>query len=238
MGANAVTTVPVYTAGEVLTAADLNITNSGIPVFAGTTERDAAFGGTGEKTLAEGQFAFLEDSNSTQFYDGANWVSVGVTPGMVLIAAQTIGTTVASVTVSSAFSATYDAYKIFITGGVGSSSNTQLNLTFGATTSGYSYGYLVATASPSGIVNASDSKIPVGELDTNILQMNIEVFNPFLAKRTYVNGTLGFNAANGNGRAALSGFLADTTSYTAFTLTPGSGTLTGGIIRVYGYTNS
>jgi hypothetical protein len=36
MGANAVTTVPVYVAGEVLTAADLNITNSGIPVFAGT----------------------------------------------------------------------------------------------------------------------------------------------------------------------------------------------------------
>jgi len=53
MGANAVTTVPVYVAGEVLTAADLNITNSGIPVFASTVERDAAFSGTGEKTLAE-----------------------------------------------------------------------------------------------------------------------------------------------------------------------------------------
>jgi hypothetical protein len=37
MGANAVTTVPVYVAGEVLTAADLNITNSGIPVFADST---------------------------------------------------------------------------------------------------------------------------------------------------------------------------------------------------------
>jgi hypothetical protein len=76
MGANAVTTVPVYTAGEVLTAADLNITNSGIPVFADSTARDAAFGGTGEKTLAEGQFAFLEDSNSTQFYDGSVWSAV------------------------------------------------------------------------------------------------------------------------------------------------------------------
>jgi len=54
MGANAVTTVPVYVAGEVLTAADLNITNSGVPVFATTTTRDAAFGGSGEKTLAQG----------------------------------------------------------------------------------------------------------------------------------------------------------------------------------------
>jgi hypothetical protein len=77
MGANAVTTVPVYTAGEVLTAADMNITNSGIPVFATTTTRDAAFGGTGEKTLAEGQFAYIEATNTTQYYDGAAWVSVG-----------------------------------------------------------------------------------------------------------------------------------------------------------------
>ena len=34
------------------------------------------------------------------------------------------------------------------------------------------------------------------------------------------------------------GYLNDTTQYTAFTLTPGSGTLTGGTIRVYGYQNS
>jgi hypothetical protein len=80
MGANAVTTVPVYTAGEVLTAADMNITNSGIPVFATSVTRDAAFGGAGEKTLAEGQFAYLEDSNTTQYYDGAAWQSVGASP--------------------------------------------------------------------------------------------------------------------------------------------------------------
>ena len=80
MGANAVTTVPVYTAGEVLTAADMNITNSGIPVFATTVTRDAAFGGAGEKTLAEGQFAYIEATNTTQYYDGAAWQSVGICP--------------------------------------------------------------------------------------------------------------------------------------------------------------
>jgi len=76
MGANATTFVPAYVAGEVLTAADLSVTNSGIPVFATTVTRDAAFGGTGEKTLAEGQFAYLEDSNVTQYYDGAAWQSL------------------------------------------------------------------------------------------------------------------------------------------------------------------
>jgi hypothetical protein len=55
----------------------MNITNSGIPVFATTVTRDAAFGGTGEKTLAEGQFAYLETGNVTQYYDGAAWVAVG-----------------------------------------------------------------------------------------------------------------------------------------------------------------
>ena len=77
MGANAVTTVPVYTAGEVLTAADMNITNSGIPVFATTTTRDAAFGGTGEKTLAQGQFCYLESTGKLQVYTGSAWSNVG-----------------------------------------------------------------------------------------------------------------------------------------------------------------
>jgi hypothetical protein len=136
MGANAVTTVPVYVAGEVLTADDLNITNSGIPVFADSSARDAAFGGTGEKVLAEGQFAFLEDTNATQFYDGSSWNPVGVAPGLVLISTTTIGTTVASVTVSGAFSATYDNYKIIVSGGVGST-NITLRLKLGSTTTGY-----------------------------------------------------------------------------------------------------
>jgi hypothetical protein len=69
--ANTQTSVPVFTAGQVLTAAQQNQINTGIPVFADSTARDAAFGGTGEKTLAEGQFAFLEDTNATQFYDGS-----------------------------------------------------------------------------------------------------------------------------------------------------------------------
>jgi len=83
MGLNAVTTVPVYVAAEVLTAADLNITNSGIPVFATTVTRDAAFGGAGEKTLAEGQFAYIEATNATQYYDGASWISLGALGGQV-----------------------------------------------------------------------------------------------------------------------------------------------------------
>lgn len=76
MGANAQTTVPAFVAGEVLTAAEMTQVNTGIPVFADTTARDAAFGGAGEKVLAEGQFAYIEATNTTQYYDGSTWQSV------------------------------------------------------------------------------------------------------------------------------------------------------------------
>jgi hypothetical protein len=77
MGANAVTSVPTYVAGQVLDASRLNVTNSGVPVFADTTARDAGFGGTGEKTLAEGQLCYLESTNKVQFYDGTSWANLG-----------------------------------------------------------------------------------------------------------------------------------------------------------------
>ena len=75
MGANAQTAVPVFTAGEVLTAAQMKQINTGIPVFATTTTRDAAFGGTGEKTLAQGQYAYIEATSTLQVYTGSAWIS-------------------------------------------------------------------------------------------------------------------------------------------------------------------
>ena len=78
MGANAQTSVPTFTAGEVLTAANMNISaRTGIPVFADATARDAAFGGAGEKVLAEGQLAYIENLNLVQYYDGSSWATVG-----------------------------------------------------------------------------------------------------------------------------------------------------------------
>lgn len=84
MGANAGTAVPVYASGEVLTAARLNLTNCGVPVFSGTATRDAAFGGSGEKVLAEGQLAYLEDADVVQYYTGAAWATVGPTTSGVV----------------------------------------------------------------------------------------------------------------------------------------------------------
>lgn len=81
MGANAQTTVPTFQASQVLTAQQMNDSaRTGVPVFADTTARDAAFGGAGEKTLAEGQLCYLESTDKVQFYNGTAWANlVGVT---------------------------------------------------------------------------------------------------------------------------------------------------------------
>lgn len=78
MGANAQTTVPTFTAAQVLTADQMNQSaRTGVPVFADTTARDAAFGGSGEKTLAEGQLCYLESTDKVQFYNGTAWANLG-----------------------------------------------------------------------------------------------------------------------------------------------------------------
>jgi len=238
--ANTQTSVPVFTAGQVLTAAQQNQINTGIPVFADSSARDAAFGGTGEKTLAEGQFAYLEDSDTTQYYDGSTWNPVGVAPGLVLISSTTIGTTVSSVTVSNAFSSTYDNYKIVISGGVASASAPNLSLSLGATTTGYYYG--LAGTNYGGTANTIGGSNQAafnfyGVGSTNTLHMNCDIMQPNLAKNTIATAYVGILATGGAGNF-LGGFLNNSTQYTAFTVTPSTGTITGGTIRVYGYQNS
>ena len=77
MGVNQQTSVPGFTAFQVLTAQQQTEINTGVPVFADTTARDAAFNGTGEKVLAEGQLCYLEDTNKVQYYDGSSWANLG-----------------------------------------------------------------------------------------------------------------------------------------------------------------
>jgi hypothetical protein len=99
MGANAQTEVPTFTAGQVLTAAQLNNSaRTGVPVFATSVTRDAAFGGAGEKTLAEGQLCYLEDTNKVQYYDGAAWANLGSVTNVAAFTASGTWTVPAGVT--------------------------------------------------------------------------------------------------------------------------------------------
>ena len=69
-----------------LTAAQVNgyLMDQAIMRFADATARDAAFGGAGETSLAEGMTCYLDDTNVLQSYTGSAWVSVASSSGAVL----------------------------------------------------------------------------------------------------------------------------------------------------------
>lgn len=62
-----------FVTGEVLTAADTNgYLMQGVNVFANAAARTAAI-----TSPQEGQMSYLKDTNSTEYYSGSAWVTVG-----------------------------------------------------------------------------------------------------------------------------------------------------------------
>jgi hypothetical protein len=159
--------------------------------------------------------------------------------GLWLVKTQTVGTGVASVVVSDAFSSNYDNYRITYTGGVMSGTNVQISMRLGAAVTQYYYQmiYQNYASNTAPLANVPDNNSTqwsfVGAGTTTFTRLSADLFNPFLATRTVINGSFVNAIASGSG----AGVLNDATSYTAFTLLAGSGTMTGGTIRVYGYRN-
>jgi hypothetical protein len=157
--------------------------------------------------------------------------------GLVYVKSQTIGTAVSSVAVTGAFSATYDNYRIIINGGSTSSTN-NLALTLGSTITGYyDAGIYIAigTGSVLGYTNSNAASfISVAYGSANNIHGAIELHDPYNAKNTTMEARAVTALTTGTCNTA-SGYLANTTSYTDFTLTCSLGTMTGGTITVYGY---
>lgn len=158
--------------------------------------------------------------------------------GLWLVKTQTVGTGVSSVTVTSAFSADFDNYKIIYTGGTGSVAQIDLQFQLGSTTTNYTYAlfYIVPPSSTiSQLSSTSASNYPyAGGLTTNGGGIEMDVFSPNLAKYTYLRNTYLRDDVLG---ATGTGSQKSTTQFTSFVITPNTGTLTGGTIRVYGYRN-
>jgi hypothetical protein len=220
-----------FTAGEVLTASDVNtyLMEQSVMVFGGTAARSSAI-----PTPSEGMTSYRTDTQQIESYDGAEWRGMS---GLQLVKKQTIGSGVSSVTVTGAFSATYDVYKIVVSGGV-ASGDIALNLTLGSTATGYYWAGASQQYGSSTVNGANGSNVAnfqsVVYCSTNALSGQIELDNPFATKRTMVR----YQATGSSTtyfRNDAHGFLNDANSYTAFTLTTGSGTITGGTIYVYGY---
>lgn len=258
MGVNAQIAVPAFTAGQVLTAAQQTQINTGIPVFATTVTRDAAFGGTGEKVLAEGQFAYIEATNTTQYYDGAAWQTVGGLAGLVPIVPTSVAvtgagssatanangqvtfTSCATLLLNGVFTSTYKNYRIIFEG-IGSA-NVILNARFataGTANSTSNYNFQKLLVNGTAIVANRSTGQTTFTITENINTtygdtFACDIFNPQATQNTSFS-SIGFSTAVSSYINHIGGYFATTTSFDGIQLLPASGAITG-TISVYGYT--
>jgi hypothetical protein len=152
--------------------------------------------------------------------------------GLVFVKQQTVGAGVGSVTVSNAFSATYDNYVILDNGG-SMSVDTAYRLTFGASATLYYSVFIYASFLGGAVTNAAGNSLAYVEFAGGSQTRNgyIELQSPFLANNTEIRTRVRYGTVYGTS-IALHG---DPSSFSSFTLTPASGTMTGGTISVYGY---
>jgi hypothetical protein len=158
--------------------------------------------------------------------------------GLVLVKTQTVGTGVPSVTVTDAFNANFENYKITYSGGT-QSVDSSLDILIGGSTTGYYailvYALVTGSLTFAALNNSSSFAWVGGAAAGQASHADFELFMPFQARYTkirngqYQNGA-NYGVVNGEHRVA--------TSYSSFTLQAPSGTMTGGTIRVYGYRNS
>lgn len=195
----------------------------------------------------EGQVIYETDTNQTLTYSGSAWVMVNdldAPPGLQLIKTQTIGTAVSEVEVTSAFSSDFTDYVIQIAEMQTSASNVSLRFILGSTTTGYYFnGYYTNYAAAT--INGNNSNNSVGYFEIAFTEAAntkanyaLTVHAPQLAQITRVSATWATTAYTG----VMNGVLNNTTQYTSFKVNAvggaGTGTMTGGTIRVYGYRNS
>jgi hypothetical protein len=155
--------------------------------------------------------------------------------GLTLIKTQTIGSAVSSVAVTGAFSTDYDNYVVEVSASLSSTTGYLLMTIGGSAGSTYSWGASTTTfAANSADAQNNTTSWKIGQLGTTSLGAQVSLQSPFLAKYT----TIQFGGTSDNAGIWGVGIDKNAASSTAFTLTPAAGTITGGTIKVFGYSNS
>lgn len=221
----------------------------GILPFATSTAR-----GTALPTPTDGQYTYLQDTNSTEFWNGSAWQSAGIDPGLRIVTPTSIAnsggsasasggavsfTTVSSVSLNGVFTSAYENYRILID--ATSSADIVVNGRFrasGTDASGSNYNRQSA-----GFFNTSSF---IGRTTSanvlNICSPNgafncvMDIFKPQLAVDTRAILLSGTTSTSPSAEFITHNHNVST-AYDGFTILTSSGTITG-TLRVYGYKNS
>lgn len=166
------------------------------------------------------------------------YVNNNINSGLVYIKEQTIGSAVSSVPVTSAFSTTYDNYRITVSGvavsAAASSAYITLSGSAGSTYSANGIYMLPSSATVNGLnQNQASTGFWLG-ITGGTWSATFDLMNPFLAKATNLVGNSASSGATGYYNTCL-GADSNAASSTGFTLTQLTTNWTGGIITVFGY---
>jgi hypothetical protein len=160
--------------------------------------------------------------------------------GLVFVKSQTVGSGVSSVEITSAFSATYDHYRIIWSGGT-LSALALIGVYMGnaAAANGYYGARVYSTMTPT-VGSTADNNVGqwqnMNAGGTAAADTIFELYNPHASTETLIQSTYWeLNGASSN-FGTYTGILNNTTSYTSCTIDPqGATTMSGGTITVYGY---
>lgn len=241
-----VTSVWDFSPGETLTAAKLDDVNCGIHVFSGTATRDAAYGGSSERTLEEGEFCYLADSNTTQYYNGTSWVALG--GGLTYLTGTTFVTATSFSLPNNTFSSTYTNYRILvnITAVSADSTFTVRMRASGTDDSSSNYQFALLGFDTGGTARNSSgitqTSISAGEQDTGTVRyyFTADIMNPQATAPTLFNMQYGFVDQGNTYTAARMGLglFTATTSFDALSFISSTASSITGNYRVYGYATS
>ena len=218
----------------------------GVLPFADAAARDAAI-----TSPSDGQYVYLQDTNTTQFYNGASWQSAGTTPGLNLVTPTSIAnsggsssltgaavsfTGVTSISINGVFTSTYNNYFLActFTASTGVNPRIRLRATGSDTSSGYHsrtflFGSTTAQTYETTFFAIGDARTNMNGFTAQILGPNLAANSVFMSHHTDSNTTaVAINLE--------SGYLADSTQYDGLSFFPNTGNVTG-TIRIYGYQN-
>ena len=178
---------------------------------------------------------------STEVLTSADTNTYLANSGLVYVGQVTAGSGVATLSLNNVFSATYNAYRVVVSGGTTNgtiSCTTQLIDSGGtAVATGYYEVFLYSTYASSGVSTANSSNIAsflrgVNSIGTGYSMTGVfDLLNPFTAEPTHYYNSV--SPIGGNAGLSM-GYQSSASSYTGLKLTT-TGTMTNTLLTVYGY---